>query len=78
MREDRLSADIEVTRLELSSAQLGRLMSRSQDGRFSCRIPPLALAMERSSRPQAAEVCGVDRQTPRLQFAAKITMAPAD
>ncbi len=73
-----MSADIEVTRLELSSAQLGRRASRSQDGRFSCRIPPLPLALERWSRPQAVEACGVDRQTPRLKFAATITMALAD
>ena len=72
-----LSADIEVTRLELSSAQLGRL-SRSQDGPFSCRILLLALALERWSRPEAAEACGVDRQAPRLEFTATITMALVD
>jgi len=73
-----LSADIEVTRLELSSAQPGRLASRSQDGRFSCRILLLAVALERWSRPEAAEACGVDRQTPRLEFAATIMMAAAN
>jgi hypothetical protein len=69
-----LGAKIEVTRPELSSAQLRRLASRSQYGPFSCQI----VVLERWSRPEAAEACGVDRQAPRLEFTATITMALVD
>lgn len=56
---------IEVTRLELSSGQLRRLASRSEDGRLACRIPAIALVLEGWSRAEAAEACGMDRQTLR-------------
>lgn len=71
-----MGAKIEVTRPELSSAQLRRLASRSQYGPFSCQI--VVLVLERWSRPEAAEACGVDRQAPRLEFTATITMALVD
>lgn len=56
---------IEVTRLELSAAQLRRLASRSPDGRAACRILAIALVLEGSSRAEAAAACGMDRQTLR-------------
>lgn len=63
--EDRVGAKIEVTRLELSSVQLRRLASRSHDGRLACRILAIALVLEGWSRAEAAEACGMERQTLR-------------
>jgi hypothetical protein len=63
--EDGMGAKIEITRLELSAAQLRRLASRSQDGRLACRILAIALVLEGWSRAEAAAACGMDRQTLR-------------
>ena len=60
-----MGAKIEVTRLELSAAQLRRLASRSADGRVACRIVALALVLEGASRAEAAAAGGMDRQTLR-------------
>lgn len=64
-KEDRVGAKIEVTRLELSAVQPRRLASRSQDGRLARRILAIALVLEGWSRAEAAEACGMDRQTRR-------------
>ena len=63
--EDSMGLKIEVTRLELSAAQLRRLASRSPDGRLACRILAIAFVLEGSSRAEAAAACGMDRQTLR-------------
>jgi transposase len=60
-----MGAKIEVTRLELSAAQLRRLASRSDEGRLACRILAIALVLEGWSRTEAAMACGMDRQTLR-------------
>jgi transposase len=60
-----MGAKIEVTRLELSAAQLRRLASRSADGRVACRILAIAHVLEGASRAEAAAACGMDRQTLR-------------
>ena len=60
-----MGAKIEVTRLELSAAQLRRLASRSADGRVACRMLAIAHVLEGLSRAEAASACGMDRQTLR-------------
>lgn len=56
---------IEVTRLELGPAELRGRASVSRDARASRRMLAIALVLEGRSRTEAAEVCGMDRQTLR-------------
>ena len=60
-----MGVKIEVTRLELSASQLGRLASGSRDGRLAWRILAIGLVLEGSSRAEAAVSSGMDRQTLR-------------
>jgi transposase len=53
---------IEITRLELSAAELRRAAVRS-GGRVACRLLAVALVLEGASRKDAASACGMDRQT---------------
>lgn len=60
-----MSGGIVVTRPDLDAAGLRRAASKSSDARASRRMLALALILEGQSRTQAAEQCGMDRQTLR-------------
>ena len=56
---------VEITRTELSASDLRREAVRAKDARASRRMLALALVLEGKSRTEAAESCGMDRQTLR-------------
>ena len=56
---------VEITRRELSAAELRRAAGRSKDAKAARRILALAFVLEGRSRTEAAESCGMDRQTLR-------------
>jgi transposase len=56
---------LEITRTELSAAELRREAARSRDADAARRMLALALVLEGKSRKEAAESCGMDRQTLR-------------
>ena len=56
---------VEITRTELSAADLRREAARSKDVNTSRRMLALALVLDGRSRTEAAESCGMDRQTLR-------------
>ena len=56
---------LEITRTELSAAELRRAAARSRDADAARRMLAIALVLEGKSRREAAESCGMDRQTLR-------------
>ena len=56
---------VEITRTELSVTELRRAAARSRDADAARRMLALALVLEGKSRKEAAESCGMDRQTLR-------------
>ena len=56
---------VEITRKELSAVALRREAGRTKDAKASRRMLALALVLEGRSRTEAAEICGMDRQTLR-------------
>ena len=56
---------VDITRAELSAAELRRAAARSRDGDAARRMLAVALVLQGRSRKEAAEVCGMDRQTLR-------------
>ena len=56
---------VEITRQDLSAAELRREAARSRDAKAARRMLALALALDGHSRGAAAEACGMDRQTLR-------------
>ena len=54
-----------VTRRDLSAADLRREAARSRDAGAARRMLAIALVLEGASREDAAESCGMDRQTLR-------------
>ena len=56
---------VEITRTELSAADLRRAAARSRDADAARRMLAIALVLEGKSRKEAAESCGMDRQTLR-------------
>ena len=56
---------VEITRTELSGADLRRTAARSWDADAARRMLAIALVLEGKSRREAAESCGMDRQTLR-------------
>ena len=58
-------AAVKVTRAELSAAELRREAARSRDAKAARRMLAIALALDGHSRTDAAEACGMDRQTLR-------------
>jgi transposase len=60
-----LMAAIEIVRRDLDAAGLRRAAGRSRDAASARRMLALALVLEGSSRAQAAQVAGMDRQTLR-------------
>jgi transposase len=56
---------VEITRTELSAPELRRAAARSREADAARRMLALALVLEGKSRKEAAESCGMDRQTLR-------------
>ncbi|TNC50038.1 IS630 family transposase [Rubellimicrobium rubrum] len=56
---------MEITRTELSATELWRAAARSRDADAARRMLVLALVLEGKSRKEAAESCGMGRQTLR-------------
>ena len=56
---------VEITRAELSAAELRRAAARGRDADAARRMLAIALVLEGKSRREAAESCGMDRQTLR-------------
>ena len=56
---------VEVTRRDLSAAELRRRAARSRDANAARRMLAIALVLDGHSREGAAEACGMDRQTLR-------------
>ena len=56
---------VEVTRRDLSAAELRREAARSRDANAARRMLAIALVLDGRSREDAAEACGMDRQTLR-------------
>ena len=60
-----MAAGIAIIRMELSSAELRRAAARSDDADAARRMLALALVLDGRTRTEAAELCGMDRQTLR-------------
>ena len=56
---------VEITRTEFSATDLRGAAARSRDAAAARRMLAIALGMEGKSRREAAESCGMDRQTLR-------------
>ena len=56
---------VEITRRDLSASDLRAAAVRSGDGRVACRLLAIARLLEGTSRREAAESCGMERQTLR-------------
>lgn len=56
---------VEITRQDHSVSELRREAARAKDGKAARRMLALALVLEGKSRAEAAEQCGMDRQTLR-------------
>ena len=56
---------VEITRTEFSATELRLAAARSRDADAARRMLALALVLEGKSRKEAAESCGMDRQTLR-------------
>ncbi len=54
-----------ITRLDRSAVELRREVSRCEDGRVACRMLAIAQVLDGVSRNEAAQSCGMDRQTLR-------------
>jgi transposase len=60
-----MAAAVAITRRDASADELRGAASRLRDGAVVRRLLALALVMEGASRAEAAEACGMDRQTLR-------------
>src|SRR5215210_233004 len=56
---------VAITRRDLSAGDLRREAARTRDAKASRRMLAIALVLEGRSREDAAESCGMDRQTLR-------------
>jgi transposase len=56
---------VEITRRELTAAELRAEAGRTKDARAARRMLALALVLEGADRSSAAKTCGMDRQTLR-------------
>ena len=56
---------IEISRLELTAADLRGAAGKGRDAKAARRMLGLALVLEGVDRWRAAETCGMDRQTLR-------------
>ena len=60
-----MSGAVEITRLDLSSAELRKLAKKEKNPLVVRRMLAIALVLDGSDRKSAAEACGMDRQTLR-------------
>ena len=60
-----MAAGVAITRLDLDAGGLRRAAGRSRDAASARRMLALALVLEGRNRTEAAESCGMDRQTLR-------------
>ena len=60
-----MAAAVEITREDMTAAQLRAAAGRVKDGRAARRMLAIALVLEGCDRASAAESCGMDRQTLR-------------
>lgn len=60
-----MSGAVRITRLDLSAADLRRLARKQKNPLIVRRMLAIALVVEGKSRSEAAESCGMDRQTLR-------------
>lgn len=60
-----MAGAVEITRRDMTPAQLRVAAGRTKDGRVARRILAIALALEGGGRKTAAQSCGMDRQTLR-------------
>jgi transposase len=60
-----MGAAVEITRRDMTPAELRAAAGRAKDGRVARRMLAIALALEGVDRKSAAERCGMDRQTLR-------------
>lgn len=60
-----MAAAVEITRREMTPAELRAAAGRAKNGRAARRMLALALVLEGVRRKTAAESCGMDRQTLR-------------
>ena len=60
-----MSKPVPVTRLDRSAVDLRREASRCSDGAVVRRLLAIALVLEGRPRTEAAQACGMDRQTLR-------------
>ncbi len=58
-------ATVEVTRLDLTAGDLRARAAASRDAKAARRMLAIALVLEGRPRTEAAETCGMDRQTLR-------------
>ena len=56
---------VEITRRDLSTAELRREAARSRDADAARRMLAIALVLDGHSREATAAACGMDRQTLR-------------
>src|SRR5260221_12599256 len=56
---------VAITRLDLSARELRREAARTRDADAARRMLAIALVLEGRSRAEAAETCGMDRQSLR-------------
>jgi transposase len=56
---------VAITRTDLSASDLRAAAVRSGGGRVACRLLAIALLLDGASRQEAAESCGMQRQTLR-------------
>lgn len=60
-----MSSEIEITRRDLDATGLRRAAARAEDAAAARRMLALAAVLDGASRAEAAELCGMDRQTLR-------------
>lgn len=60
-----MAGAVEITRRDLTPAELRKAAGRAKDGRVARRMLAIALVLEGVDRRTAAESCGMDRQTLR-------------
>ena len=60
-----MSGAVEITRRDMTPADLRAAAGRAKDGRAARRMLAIALALEGVDRKTAAESCGMDRQSLR-------------
>jgi hypothetical protein len=60
-----MGVEIAIARLDHSVAELRRRAVACEDGRVACRMLAIAHVLDGCSRAEAAELCGMERQTLR-------------